>query len=229
MIGWFSVVALQIAMNFASNNARECWRHEFAAKLVRYASPAVAIELPEGASGPTMEADGSDYRWVTSVGEVWIEFWKSPVDSGAKKIGTVVVGSADVVFYRWRDYSGAFRILGEWQRSTSIDRSVVVSVPFEDCEGASLARKIIESVRFINNPDLIRVESTRVDSDGWVATLINEIAVRRDVRLGDVATWDNGIVSKIDASGVLVRSYDWSSSSWKEKWIRSIDRDESKR
>lgn len=198
--------------------ASECWEMESHADLELQKASAVALKLPIGSRGAYMTTENSDYRWEGASGTIWIKFANNASDWGAKKIGVAKIGLDDVALYRWRDGSGHDRLLGEWRPGSSINRRAIVSIPvdWENCESVSTARAIIDSVRFINNPDLIKVESPRLISGKWEITLIDELGDRRNLIVGDIATWDNGVVSDIDSNGMTVRSYDWETLSWKK-------------
>jgi hypothetical protein len=197
---------------------KECGHADSGIRLENYHAPAVRIGLPPGSKGPQMEMDTSDYHWGTPLGIVWVKFGVNSHDLHAKKIGTEKVGADEVLLYRWRDYSGHDQLVAEWLPGDSINRRTLVEVPVDwsSCKSIAVAKSIVRSIRFINNPKLLRVEAPAFKAGKWQITVVNELGEKRQVRVGDVVTWDNGVVTAIDAHGMLVRSYDWGKGTWSE-------------
>jgi len=191
------------------------------AALVESRSRAVALRLPAGAAGPFVGADNDDYRWDLSGPSIWLQFDKHPSDWKATSFGTISVGDAVVILYRWRDYSGVDRILGEWPMAPSLARAVMLSIPLdsESCAAVAKAIAMIVSVRFINDEQAIRVEPPIKLQGQWQVVVVNELGERRTLRVGDIVTSNNGEIARIDAAGIVVRRYDWSRGAWVKKRI----------
>lgn len=195
---------------------KDCGHVESAVQLENYFAPAVRIGLPAGSKGPQMEADTDDYRWNTSIGAIRVMFSKDVSGWNAERIGIEKVGADSVSLYKWRDYSGHDQLVAEWLPGASINRQTLVTVPvdWKSCASIAAAKSIVNSVRFINNPQRIRAEAPAFKAGKWTITIVNELGEKRPVSVGDVVTWDNGVVDAIDSHGLLVRTYDWQKGKW---------------
>jgi hypothetical protein len=193
--------------------------------LSEYRAPAIAIRLPPGAVGPGISPESDDNRWGVEGDSIWVKFDKNPLDWGAAKIGIISVGGAEVTLYKWRDYSDVDQLLGQWSSSPVDNRPVTVIVPLKDesCSAISKAVEIIKSVRFINDENLVRVRSPVFENGRWGVIVINELGEKRKLHRGDMVTSNNGVISRIDASGITVRRYDGLKSAWINKRIQASE------
>jgi hypothetical protein len=199
---------------------RECWQTAFSGHLTEYRSRAIAIALPAGSRGPIEDFDTPDYGWEGEEGSFRVKFGDFSAVVEADEVDQLEVRGTPVSVYRWKDYGGVDRIIGQWRLPSRSIGAFAISVPVggNGCLSISRAKAILESVRYINDVDLIKVG---IEFHGGTKTVIvsNEIGDIRRLKIGDSITSENQVITSIGDGEIMIGSYDFGSHKWTERRI----------
>lgn len=174
-------------------------------------SASLAIMLPAASSVLGYGAGHSSVLWKSELGEFVAQFPVLPVSellSDPQPLCDLTVEGRPAELIEFRRWGGK-KFIGLVVRDTPTADTLLFSVEVADRDEL-LDDKIavLRSLRFINDPDRITVESIKLENGQFVASVRNELGIVSVVRVGDSITNREGVVERIEADRVVVAEHD---------------------